>query len=251
MQLKHLTKTALDEDFFYPVIQPIVTLSDQSPISWEMLTRWDSAINFGCNVGELFSRIDDKTALEVTLAVLVKALQSLQHNPIHLNINVSSRHLLVFGAAERIIELARSFRYPLQLITIELTENYNSSIDFPKLNLALNLLNHNRMSVSLDDFGTAASTYERLFRIAHVSQIKLDRFFIESIETDTRKQKLLNHLVSYAPLFNAEIIAEGVETQSQAITLAECGIKHAQGYFFGRPDTLAKYSLELNGITCT
>lgn len=243
MELTQLTKQALDEGLFYPVIQPIVSLSDHSPDSWEMLTRWDSSLELGCNVSELFSRVDDKTALEITLTIFIRALDFLQYHPIRLNINVSSCHMLVFGAAERIIEIANHFRYPLHLITIELTENYSSSIDFPKLNIALRTLIHNKMAISLDDFGTAASTYERLFRIAHVSQIKLDRFFIENIELDTRKQKLLNHWASYAPLFNAEVIAEGVETQSQALTLTECGIKKAQGYFFGCPDTLVKYSL--------
>ncbi len=248
MELTRLTQQALREGAFYPVVQPIVTLSDQNPVSWEMLTRWDESFNFGCNVGELFSRIDSQTSLEITLSVLVKALKRLHPNPIRLNVNVSSYHLLAFGAAERIIEIANNYNYPLQLITIELTENYQSYIDFPKLNLALTILNNNKMAISLDDFGTAASTYERLFRIANVSQVKLDRFFIENIEFDTRKQMLLNHLVAYAPLFGAEIIAEGVETQSQTMTLAECGIRYAQGFYFGRPDTLARYSQDYGSI---
>jgi EAL domain-containing protein (putative c-di-GMP-specific phosphodiesterase class I) len=68
-----------------------------------------------------------------------------------------------------------------------------------------------------------------------VQQLKIDRSFVHEIETSAYHRALIQAALQVATALNLEVVAEGVETASQARLLAELGCPRAQGFLFARP----------------
>jgi EAL domain-containing protein (putative c-di-GMP-specific phosphodiesterase class I) len=84
--------------------------------------------------------------------------------------------------------------------------------------------------LSLDDFGTGASTLS-LLASCPVDQIKLDRSFVPG----PGPAAIALAVLQLAKAFGVEAVAEGVETSAQAEKLADLGYERAQGFHFARP----------------
>jgi EAL domain-containing protein (putative c-di-GMP-specific phosphodiesterase class I) len=86
----------------------------------------------------------------------------------------------------------------------------------------------------LDDIG---SGYSNLDRIALIKPdiLKLDRNLIRGIDKDYHRQETFKSLVQLARRIGALVVAEGVETQQQAIVALELGADLLQGFFLGEP----------------
>lgn len=89
-------------------------------------------------------------------------------------------------------------------------------------------------TITLDDFGTGYSSLANLRRFA-VDKIKIDRSFVQNIDSDPEAEALVEAIVRLARALRLDIVAEGVETQSQRQKLIDCGCDHFQGYLLGRP----------------
>ena len=88
--------------------------------------------------------------------------------------------------------------------------------------------------VVLDDVGAGHSNLDRipLFR-PHV--IKVDRSLISGVRDDFYKQETLKSLVSLSRRIGALVVAEGIETEDEAISALELGADLLQGFFLSRP----------------
>ena len=86
----------------------------------------------------------------------------------------------------------------------------------------------------LDDIGAG---YSNLDRIALIKPdvLKLDRNLIKGIDKDYHRQETFKSLVQLARRIGALVVAEGVETQQQAIIALELGADLLQGFFLGKP----------------
>jgi EAL domain-containing protein (putative c-di-GMP-specific phosphodiesterase class I) len=92
------------------------------------------------------------------------------------------------------------------------------------------------VQVYLDDFGTGFSSLSYLHRFP-IDVVKIDRSFVNSIETDSRQTALIAGIVSIARAFRMKVVGEGVETEGQMARLRELGCDMAQGYLIARPLT--------------
>jgi EAL domain-containing protein (putative c-di-GMP-specific phosphodiesterase class I) len=100
------------------------------------------------------------------------------------------------------------------------------------------------ISIAIDDFGTGYSALSYLTRFS-MDVLKIDRSFINGIDTDPRKAGLVNAFIAVGKTLGMEIVAEGVETAAQAAVLELLGCELAQGYLFGRPQTLEDFTANL------
>jgi EAL domain-containing protein (putative c-di-GMP-specific phosphodiesterase class I) len=91
--------------------------------------------------------------------------------------------------------------------------------------------------VAIDDFGKGYSSLHRLQTLA-IDCLKIDRSFINGINTGFREQSVLNAIISMANGMNLGLIAEGVETESQYQFLKEKQCGEAQGYMLSFPMTV-------------
>jgi EAL domain-containing protein (putative c-di-GMP-specific phosphodiesterase class I) len=78
--------------------------------------------------------------------------------------------------------------------------------------------------------------------------IKVDLSIVRHIDRDERKQRLVELLARFANSTGSRLIAEGIETASEAEALKSMGVGLLQGYFFGRPMlTLAGQTSSVEG----
>ncbi|SDI24317.1 EAL domain-containing protein [Propionivibrio dicarboxylicus] len=93
--------------------------------------------------------------------------------------------------------------------------------------------------IAVDDFGTGFSNLSSVRSIAP-HYLKIDRSFVWDMEDVTVRSSLIPEIIQIARAVGAEVIAEGIENERQADRLAELGVEFGQGYYFGKPVSLAE-----------
>lgn len=105
----------------------------------------------------------------------------------------------------------------------------------PKLLSDLEALRAMGIGIALDDFGTGYSSLSSLTSLP-VDKLKIDQSFVRQLP-NPEKEVLVETIVLMAKRLGKNIVAEGIETQTQRDYLAELGCDIGQGYIFGRPST--------------
>ena len=98
----------------------------------------------------------------------------------------------------------------------------------------LNELRNMGVRVALDDFGTGYSSLNYLRKIP-INTLKVDKSFIDGICTNETEEAIADGIIQMAHKMNLEVVAEGVEHQSQLEVLSRKGCNKVQGYLFSRP----------------
>ena len=82
------------------------------------------------------------------------------------------------------------------------------------------------------------SGYSALSMLAELQPdyLKIDMSIVRNVDTDTHKRRLVDLLCSFAEATDAKVVAEGVETKSEAIALRESGVHLLQGFLYGMPN---------------
>jgi EAL domain-containing protein (putative c-di-GMP-specific phosphodiesterase class I) len=90
------------------------------------------------------------------------------------------------------------------------------------------------MSVSLDDFGTGYSALSYL-KTFDIDYLKIDRSFIRDITDNPNDRAIVEAIIVMAKRLGIKLVAEGVETRSQAAILAAAECDMAQGFWYAKP----------------
>jgi EAL domain-containing protein (putative c-di-GMP-specific phosphodiesterase class I) len=94
------------------------------------------------------------------------------------------------------------------------------------------------IGLAYDDFGAGQARLAELTE-APPDYVKLDMKLIRDIERSKPKQEIVQALARVCGDLGVALIAEGIETEAEAITCQQLGCKYGQGYFFGRPQSAA------------
>jgi diguanylate cyclase (GGDEF)-like protein len=89
------------------------------------------------------------------------------------------------------------------------------------------------LRVALDDFGTGFASLTHLLTVP-VDVIKIDRSFIDKLAPGTPSSAIVEGLLTIAQKLGIKVVAEGIETESQAAQLRGFGCLLGQGYLFSR-----------------
>jgi diguanylate cyclase (GGDEF)-like protein/PAS domain S-box-containing protein len=227
-------RTAIADDAFTLALQPIVRLDDRTTVRAEALVRWhrgDETI-----APSDFIPVAEETGLIVALGdtIIDKAAQHARRAPgSQVLVNLSPRQLASPGLPERIGRALNAHRLPASSLGFELTE----TLVIEQFDHTVHVLRQIRelgCAVGLDDFGTGYSSLGYLRRLP-ITFVKIDGSLSTDIDTDCQARAIVGAIVTMADALGLEVIAEGVETESQAIALRDVGCSLAQGYHLGRP----------------
>ncbi len=170
-------------------------------------------------------------------------MKSENASPLRLAVNVSARQLLHpdfvmdVKAALKDSGLAAD-RLELEITESVLIENAVAASD------VLRDLRQLGVRIAADDFGTGYSSLSYLWKFPF-STLKIDRSFVMEMTDDGQVRMIVRSILNLAHGLGLDVVAEGIETAEQFEALRELACPSIQGYWTGRPMSMAA----INGLT--
>ena len=153
--------------------------------------------------------------------------------PERIAVNVSGVQFRRRRLLETVLTALREFKVDPGSLELEITENAMMA-DEAEASRGLVELKSVGVRIALDDFGTGYSSLSYVKRFP-VDSLKIDRSFVQEIESDPEAQAIAVAIIALAHQLGLRVVAEGVETATQASYLTRLGCDELQGYRFGRP----------------
>jgi len=236
-------RRAIEREEIKVLFQPIVRLEDRAIAGFEALARWDHPKLGRLSPAEFIS-IAEEIGLIVDLGLFVldhtaKQLAQWQaatraREPVFASVNVSSRQLLRHDLIQDLRGVLS--RTPLARGTLKLEITESLVMENPEhAAQMLTRIKELGAGLSLDDFGTGHSSLAYLQRFPF-DTIKIDQSFVRTTPRGTRPV-ILRSIIALAHDLGMEVVAEGAETDSDAVELYQLGCEYAQGFAFGEPMT--------------
>jgi EAL domain-containing protein (putative c-di-GMP-specific phosphodiesterase class I) len=219
--------------------QPIVNATDASIVRWECLSRLiceDGRIIPPSEFIPAAERIGVVSALD--LDTLDLALGALGRNPTTmLAVNVSAATIADIGSRRAYKDRLSSSPDFAKRLTIEITE----TIAIQDLDIAARFGHAAKAAgarLALDDFGEGHTSFQSL-RTLPLDEVKIDGLYIENIDSSTENKAFVVAIDRLARDLGMETVAERVETAREADVLRDIGVHGLQGYYYGRPRSVA------------
>lgn len=235
---KYLTE-AIEKNLFEIVYQPQVDVKSKKIVGFEALVRLQGKDGYYLNTQD-FIQIAEKTGLifDIDRLVIQKTLQEGKiitdvYPEIIISVNVSGKHITLEGFPEMIYDLIEESSFPRKNLKLEITESsYIQQIDLA----ASKILKLKRLGIkiALDDFGVGYSSLNYLSKMP-VDTIKIDKSFVDVMEEDN---SLIDLIIKLGHLIDCDVIAEGVQSETQLNMLEILGCDKIQGFLFGKPESL-------------
>jgi diguanylate cyclase (GGDEF)-like protein/PAS domain S-box-containing protein len=234
-------RRALERDEIAILYQPIVRLEDRSVAGFEALTRWNHPKLGRLSPAE-FINIAEETGLIVELGLfaldrtarqLSNWQRTLRHRePLFASVNVSSRQLLRHDLIQDLRTVLARAPLTRGSLKLELTESVVMENPEHAAQM-LHRIHELGAGLALDDFGTGYSSLSYLQRFPF-DTIKIDQSFVRMTSKGTRPV-ILRSIITLAHDLGMDVVAEGAETDSDAVELFQLGCEYAQGFVFGEP----------------
>lgn len=240
---KELREAIRDEQLFL-LYQPLYDLHQERIISLEALVRWRHP-RHGLLMPDQFIPLAEETGIIIALTdwVLATACRDVgnRFSDIAVSVNISPLEFKASDIVTRVQAAVHATGFNASRLELEVTEN--ATLCKPENTLSLMYeLKALGVRLLMDDFGAgyASLNYLRSFPF---DGIKLDKSFIFAMEGSETAKNIVEKIIGLGKDFNLAVTAEGVETKEQLKQLQSFHCDVAQGYFFSRPVTLDKISL--------
>lgn len=243
-------ETALKKGQITVRYQPIVRLQDSAIAGFEARLRWNHPVR-GPIAAEDFVPIAERTGVILQLGYFAMEqaakdladwhrLSGMPH--LFASVNCSSKQLLrqdLIGDVKAV--LSRTNLTPAAL-KLELSEGL--VMDNPEhANRVMRRIRQMGVRLALDEFGTGYSSLSQLEQFPF-DTLKIDQSFVRPTGRETRSV-ILRSIINLAHDLQLDIIAEGAETDSDALELLQMGCQFAQGTLYGEPRTAAEIRVML------
>ena len=238
VQTRALLRDALQNDEFVLEYQPIVGLHDGKHVSYEALIRWDNPTRGLLMPGKFlptFSSLDMSVALDQW--VLRRASQDCvkwrKHAPefeVSVHVNLSGQQFSEPGLIERIESILTGSGLPPHCLKLEITEGFQIK-DMKAACRALSTIRGWGVRVCLDDFGTGYCGLSYIQQLP-IDTIKIDRSFVTYLCEKEESRSIVKTCIELASRLGLDVVAEGIEIETQRQALLELGCEYGQGFLF-------------------
>ncbi len=227
-------RRAIAQDGLTMAYQPIVNVADGSIASFEALLRWHHRDRGEISPGT-FVPVAEQCGLMPLLGdwVLRRVFaDSHAFGGAEISVNLSPLQLVARDFLPGLKTLMRENKVDPTRFTFEITEGVLLDSTDRVMSL-LGELQDMGLRIALDDFGTGYSSLAYL-RAFQFDRIKIDRSFVQGIETDTDAQSILRAIVALGRTLRMKVVAEGVETTLQQQLVQSAGCQLIQGHLYWR-----------------
>jgi diguanylate cyclase (GGDEF)-like protein/PAS domain S-box-containing protein len=239
IELENYMQTQWSAGGFYLAYQPLYAF-DGSVHGLEALLRLDHP-KYGAVSPARLIPIAEETGLIVNLGEWVteevcRQFLVWQHQgmrPVPVAINVSGLQLMHVDFAKRLMDTLERFAIDPRWIHLEVTETA-AMRDVAEVSEQMTLLSAKGIEFSIDDFGMGHSSLGRLHQL-HISVLKIDRSFTNQLCVENGTHSIVEAIISMAHTLGQQVVAEGVETQEELVSLQALQCDLFQGYLLSRP----------------
>ncbi|WP_260609825.1 bifunctional diguanylate cyclase/phosphodiesterase [Sphingomonas sp. IC081] len=232
-------ETAIAHDALQWHWQPKVDMRDGRVLGFEALVRWEHPRIGNIPADQLVRAVEHSAMLETfTHQCIDKVLEQFARiqdkvDGASISINLSARMLERTSFVDDLVDMVNCHRIDAKRVTLELTET--ALITNPsQARQVVERLRENGIALSIDDFGAGFTSFGYLRDFA-ISEIKIDRSFIQRFTENRFDQSLVNSLVVLCESLGIPLVAEGVENEEIRDLLVSLGCFNGQGYGICRP----------------
>jgi sensor c-di-GMP phosphodiesterase-like protein len=232
-------EAALVAGEFIPYYQPIVDIKNGKLLGAEVLVRWRKRDGTIVSPGVFIPLVESSgLILDLTRSLMRQVCIELgaaigARPQMYITFNIAPRHFNDAVVLNDVGAIFEGSQIRLSQIVLEITERFEiENINATRRVIAA--LQGLGCRVALDDVGTGHNGLSYILKLG-VDIIKIDKLFVEAIQTERHAQAIVQTLVALARDLRMQIVAEGVERMDQVEYLREHGISAAQGYVFAPP----------------
>jgi len=234
--------------------QPIVALRTRKLIGIEALVRWDKPGRGILDASEFVS-LAEESGMVVPMGEWVFRTACAQLRTWHervpslagvtLSINVSGQQFRRPTFVEELWHSVREAGVDPRFVAIEVTEAV--IMDEVEASAAkLSRLRDMGIQIHVDDFGTGYSSLSYLHRFP-ITAVKIDRSFVAGLPGHVESEEVIKAIVSIAESLDFDVIAEGIESSTQAQKLEELRCRYGQGILLAKPVPASELEVWANG----
>lgn len=242
LKIEQELRQAIREKEFKLTYQPIVSFETGKVIGFEALIRWLHP-DKGVVLPAQFIKTAERSGLTVPIGewVLENACRFISDlgrrqaitDPVTISINLSAKQLTQSDLVESIEGTLDKYDIAPGSLNLEVTENMIVR-DVEKMSETFSRLRELGVGLQMDDFGTGFSSLNYLNQLG-IDTLKIDKSFVSLMDNDQEKTSLVRAIMLIANELNIQVIAEGIETETQLESLKALGCQYGQGYFFSHP----------------
>lgn len=236
-------RNAVEKGELRVVYQPIIDMATGRTTSMEALVRWQHPARGLIAPSEFIPLAEETGAIKgigrwVTRRACLDLLELRNRlgdaAPDSVSVNISEAEFRLGNPVDHIEQICHETGITANSLRFEVTESL-----LTRNPAAVGLLEGHGFPVSIDDFGTGFSSFDRIRNISF-SAIKIDRSFINGLTHGNIDQALVEAIIYLGRRLDKEVIAEGIEDEDQRDTLIRLGCQLGQGYLFARPLPIAR-----------
>jgi diguanylate cyclase (GGDEF)-like protein/PAS domain S-box-containing protein len=233
-------RRAISENELELFYQPQVRLHDRRVIGAEALLRWHHPQRGLLSPGAFLHVLERSTFAAAvgdwvirTACAHAAATRRLGLDRFQVSVNLFGAQFRKHQIVETVMQSLNDNELSPDAIVLEITERIILQNDEIMIR-PLQQLRALGVGVAFDDYGTGYASLSLLKRFP-LSQLKIDRLFVNNLCCDTKDAAVINAIITLAETFGLDVVAEGIESEEQEFALKQLGCGNGQGYLYARP----------------